>query len=301
VLYGVLAPLPFELSSTHLTFTRSLYTKRRAHRLLEHRTTQPALRMCPLPRLTTLQAGLTVHVYDAQSCVSQVVTLQGRTLLRVAEGLGVSPREMHDLTSLGRRILDVSGEILHITRLPFGGGPPPLSGGESRLGESKLGGGEGSQKKNQSSRSDKGGEKAKGKDKENEEKERQERRRGVVSPLLAAVSVELRLPPPAPLEVSFVPVDPDPNPPSPTTAPAPIVGRTVQRTGRGSYVVGSGRSSQLGRARAFLAKRERELQELALRPSTAESATSQSTAASETFESTTMPPVVETEAGAEGV
>ena len=143
VLFGVLPPLPEELQLINeMQFRGSLYRKRKTHRLLANKPDRPALRLCPLHRLHSMQPGLTLHIYDVKSGVNKIITLQGTTLQRLVMGitspLPPSPAALPSshattyasvpvadmgLPAVGRYLLDAcEAGLLHVVRMPYGAG-----------------------------------------------------------------------------------------------------------------------------------------------------------------------------------
>jgi hypothetical protein len=77
---------------------------------------QRAVRLCPLNLLPNLQSGLTVHVYDHHSNVSNTLTLQGMTLGRLALFLG-QKETLDDLSLMAEGILLHASSLLRISRV----------------------------------------------------------------------------------------------------------------------------------------------------------------------------------------
>jgi hypothetical protein len=77
---------------------------------------QRAVRLCPLSLLPHLQAGLTVHVYDHHSNVSNTLTLQGMTLGRLALFLG-HKETLDNLSLMAEGILLHASSLLRMSRV----------------------------------------------------------------------------------------------------------------------------------------------------------------------------------------
>jgi len=260
VLYGVVAPSDAEAAHARTLRVRPLRGKKHVYKDMAARRGPPPLRLCPLPRLGGLHAGLTVHVYDGSSCVSHVVPLQGRALARLAEGLGVPPAARHDLTTLARHIVDAADTLLRVTRVPFGGvpaaAPGPVVAAPTKATAAAAARGSASPERSRAGSPGKGSTRG--------------RHTALPPPPsppppLAAVAVDLRLPTPPPLELTLLPAAPAPAPaPGPGPAPGPVEApqrEVLERQGKSSCVVGSGRRGRLANARGLLA-RERERQAL---------------------------------------
>jgi hypothetical protein len=79
-----------------------------------------AVRLCPLNILPNLQSGLTVHVYDHHSNVSNTLTLQGMMLGRLALFLG-HEETLDDLSLMAKGILLHASTLLSISHVEMGG------------------------------------------------------------------------------------------------------------------------------------------------------------------------------------